>query len=250
MELDWIKWYHFLFAFLFSFLLTNVLVALIQNSYTMVVADSAIWDVRLKMELIVEAVELKILGARLSRKVPPLIRSEQNLDPNNSDPEQLKEIYLVKEIDNLAIDTDNETHDMCILYGTAEHSLGHLKKEAITSTAFGGKLQLRKNESVDLLNVASGYMKTTLDHFSRHSILKDTEFEREIKAKKYEERLAMVTDDENLMMGSIADSRKLLRQAETNYYAGKISWEQKEHIDTDMQKSMEGVLEHLDRLGK
>ena len=99
-ELEWIRWYHFVFAFLFSFLLTNVLVALIQNSYTVVVGDSVVYDTYLKCGMITEAIELRILGDRLLLRRPPPASHSENLSPSTSSESTAQHIYLIKEVDS------------------------------------------------------------------------------------------------------------------------------------------------------
>jgi hypothetical protein len=249
-DLEYIRWYHWVFAFLFSFLLTNVLVALIQNSYTVVVGDSVVYDTYLKCGMITEAIELRILGDRLLGRRPPPITTAENLDPNTSEEQSAQHIYLIKEVDSMAVESDDHESHTCLLSTMTSHSLSHLKKEAFKFTTFGNKFDSRKIDTASTLDSAKAHMDTALANFGKTGYFDGTETRRKIIIKKWKDRLDMIKTDNNLLEGAQGDFRRLLWESESQYLEGKMTRLEWEKHEGRMQDSIKGVAEQLGVLAR
>jgi hypothetical protein len=249
-DLQWIRWYHWVFAFLFSFLLTNVLVALIQNSYTVVVGDSVVFDTYLKCGMITEAIELRILTDRLLCRRPPPITTAENPDPNTSEEQSAQHIYLLKEVDSMGVESDDHELHTLLLNSMAEHSLGHLKKEAFKLTTFGNKFDSRKIDTASILDTAKAQINTALANFAKTSYFDGTVYYRKIKFKKWTDRLDMIKKDNYLLEWAQGDFVRLLGESESHYLGGKMTRAEWEKHEGMMHGSMKGVAEQLGVLAK
>jgi hypothetical protein len=200
--------------------------------------------------MITEAIELRILGDRLLGRRPPPITSAENLDPNTSEEQSAQHIYLIKEVDSMAVEYDDHESHTCLLTSMASHSLSHLKKEALKFTTFGNKINSRKIDTACTLDSAKAQMDTAIANFGKTRYFDGTETRRKIIIKKWKDRLDMIKTDNDLLEGAQGDFRRLLWESQSQYLEGKMTrleWEKHEGM---MQDSIKGVAEQLGVLAR